>query len=73
MNIYLVETDEYHYDEHNGFVIYANDEEQARMICQVEDSEREIWFDQEKTKVVLLSENVEMKTRRIILKSFNAG
>ena len=61
------------FDYYDSFIIYANNEQQAKKICSKNaGSEGEkIWL--KKSNVELIGYNLKIKKEEIILGSFNAG
>lgn len=75
MNIYLVSrTDDVDYDEHDAFVVVANDPKEAKLFLDKRYNSGEhfnTWSDKVKTKLIGTTTKYSETTE--ILGSFNAG
>jgi len=73
MNIYLLErTGRVGYDEYEGFVIAADNETEARSLCDSAD-EGDIWGNQLDVTCTLIGIANDGVAKGIVLGSFNAG
>ena len=65
MKVYLVCADKYTYDEYDGFVVVAKDEESALEMVIGNFNERQ--------RDSIHVEEVDLTTEHVVLESFNAG
>ena len=73
MNIYIIKrTDAIGWDEYEGFVVVAKNEQEAREIASKEaaDEGEDIWFNHAYTRCEVVDTLVGP---RVVLSSFNAG
>jgi hypothetical protein len=76
MNLYLVERDDWGYDEYDGFVVAANTEEEAMALINKEhDPERNFsdWPNVGNKTIEKIGTTDSYTEPEIILDSFNAG
>ena len=76
--IYLVTVEEYDYDEYDGMVVIANNEQEAIEMCKAENYESDIalgceGFVKEQGKITAKEINLNTNNSQIILTSFNAS
>lgn len=74
MNVYLLERDKdkVPYDEFDGFVVVANDEDQARLLPAARRFATDEWPPDAQVSVSLIATEA-IGEPRIVLGSFNAG
>lgn len=74
--IYLVTVEEHGYDEYDGMVVIANNEQEAIEMCKAEDY-NSYWgcdgFVKKQGKITAKEIDLNTNNSQIILTSFNAG
>jgi hypothetical protein len=79
--IYLIKLKEYGYDEYDGWIVIADNEEEVLKLCEIKETEQEVSkkrcyesnrFKDNIEEIKFLG-NTKIKESQIVLSSYNAG